>query len=44
MRLATSGGWSAVQMRDVASEARVAIGTVYRYFSSKDRLLLEAMV
>lgn len=31
-------------MRDVASEARVALGTVYRYFSSKDRLLLEAMV
>ncbi len=44
MRLATSGGWDGVQMRDVASEARVALGTVYRYFSSKDRLLLEAMV
>ncbi len=42
--LATSGGWDGVQMRDVASEARVALGTVYRYFSSKDRLLLEAMV
>ena len=44
VRLATSGGWDAVQMRDVAAEAQVALGTVYRYFSSKDRLLLEAMV
>ena len=31
-------------MRDVAAAADVALGTVYRYFSSKERLLLEAMV
>ena len=31
-------------MRDVATAADVALGTVYRYFSSKERLLLEAMV
>ena len=31
-------------MRDVATEANVALGTVYRYFTSKERLLLEAMV
>lgn len=37
-------GFEAVQMRDVATEANVALGTVYRYFTSKERLLLEAMV
>jgi len=43
LELARVGGFDAVQMRDVASEANVALGTVYRYFSSKERLLLEAM-
>lgn len=44
LRLAEQGGFDAVQMRDVATEANVALGTVYRYFTSKERLLLEAMV
>src|SRR5712692_8384856 len=44
LRLAERGGFDAVQMRDVAAEANVALGTVYRYFTSKERLLLEAMV
>jgi AcrR family transcriptional regulator len=43
LRLAADGGFDAVQMRDVATAADVALGTVYRYFSSKERLLLEAM-
>jgi AcrR family transcriptional regulator len=43
LRLAADGGFEAVQMRDVAAVADVALGTVYRYFSSKERLLLEAM-
>jgi AcrR family transcriptional regulator len=43
LELARGGGFDAVQMRDVAAEANVALGTVYRYFSSKERLLLEAM-
>jgi AcrR family transcriptional regulator len=43
LRLAAEGGFDAVQMRDVASAADVALGTVYRYFTSKERLLLEAM-
>src|SRR5579871_5732919 len=43
LRLAGEGGLDAVQMRDVAAAAGVALGTVYRYFSSKERLLLEAM-
>jgi AcrR family transcriptional regulator len=44
LALADKGGFEAVQMRDVATEAGVALGTVYRYFSSKERLLLEANV
>jgi len=43
LRLAGDGGLEAVQMRDVAAAADVALGTVYRYFTSKERLLLEAM-
>ncbi len=42
--LAASGGYDAVQMRDVATTAGVALGTIYRYFSSKDHLLAAAMV
>ncbi|MGB0059600.1 TetR family transcriptional regulator [Candidatus Binatus sp.] len=39
MDLAAHGGYDAVQMRDVAARAKVALGTLYRYFSSKDQLL-----
>jgi len=39
MDLAEEGGYESVQMRDVAARADVALGTVYRYFSSKDQLL-----
>ena len=44
MTLALEGGYDAVQMRDVAARAHVAMGTVYRYFSSKDHLLAAALV
>lgn len=44
MRLAGTGGYDAVQMRDVATEAQVALGTIYRYFSSKDHLLAATLV
>ena len=44
LRLAADGGYDAVQMRDVSTEAGVALGTIYRYFSSKDHLLVAAMV
>jgi AcrR family transcriptional regulator len=40
--LAEEGGYEAVQMRDVAARADVALGTVYRYFTSKDQLLAAA--
>ena len=39
LELAAEGGYDAVQMRDVASRSEVALGTIYRYFSSKDHLL-----
>lgn len=42
--LAAEGGYEAVQMRDVATSAGVALGTIYRYFPSKDALLAAAMV
>ena len=44
MSLALEGGYEAVQMRDVAARADVAMGTVYRYFTSKDHLLAAALV
>jgi len=44
LELGSSGGYDAVQMRDVATTADVALGTIYRYFSSKDHLLAEALV
>src|SRR2546423_12327489 len=41
--LAAEGGYDAVQMRDVAARAEVALGTLYRHYTSKDQLLLAAM-
>src|SRR3954453_4201978 len=40
VRLARQGGYDAVQMRDVAAGAEVALGTLYRHYTSKDQLLL----
>lgn len=44
LELGAEGGYDAVQMRAVASRAGVALGTIYRYFSSKDHLLAAALV
>src|ERR1700734_1631611 len=44
MALGLDGGYDAVQMRDVAARGHVAMGTVYRYFTSKDHLLAAALV
>jgi AcrR family transcriptional regulator len=44
LELGAEGGYDAVQMRDVAARAHVALGTIYRYFPSKDALLLAVMV
>jgi AcrR family transcriptional regulator len=43
VELATEGGYDAVQMREVAERADVALGTLYRYFPSKVHLLVSAM-
>jgi AcrR family transcriptional regulator len=44
MELAAEGGYDTVQMRDISQRAEVALGTIYRYFSSKDHLLAAALV
>jgi AcrR family transcriptional regulator len=41
--LAAEGGYDAVQMREVALRADVALGTLYRYFASKEHLLVSAL-
>ncbi|MET9516493.1 TetR family transcriptional regulator [Streptomyces sp. NPDC002994] len=42
-QLASRGGFDAVQMREVAEAAGVALGTLYRYFPSKVHLLVATM-
>lgn len=42
--LALQGGWDGVQMREVAMRAGVALGTLYRYFPSKEHLLVSVML
>jgi len=42
--LAMAGGWDGVQMREVATRADVALGTLYRYFPSKEHLLVSVML
>jgi AcrR family transcriptional regulator len=41
--LASKGGYDAVQMRTVADQADVALGTLYRYFPSKIHLLVSGL-
>jgi AcrR family transcriptional regulator len=40
---AASGGYQAVQMRAVADQVGIAVGTLYRYFPSKTHLLVSAL-
>src|SRR3984885_9492379 len=44
LALASKGGYEAVQMRTVAEQADVALGTLYRYFPSKIHLLVSGLV
>jgi len=44
IELGSTGGYEAVQMRDVSARSDVALGTIYRYFSSKDHVLAAALV
>lgn len=41
--LASEGGYDAVQMREISDRAGVALGTLYRYFPSKNHLLVSAL-
>src|SRR5215470_13614039 len=43
LALASKGGYDAVQMREVAERADVALGTLCRYFPSKIHLLVSAL-
>lgn len=43
INLVREAGPGAVQMRDVAERSGIALGTVYRYFSSKEHLLAAAL-
>ena len=43
LALASKGGYDAVQMRTVAEQANVALGTLYRYFPSKIHLLVSGL-
>jgi len=43
IELAEKGGFEAVRLRDVAAEADVAIGTLYRHFRSKEDLLIAVL-
>lgn len=43
VELAEKGGFEAVRLRDVASHAEVALGTLYRRFRSKEDLLIAAL-
>ncbi len=43
IELAGQGGYDAVQMREVARHAGVALATLYRYYPSKNQLLLAAV-
>ncbi|MCB9640501.1 MAG: TetR/AcrR family transcriptional regulator [Myxococcales bacterium] len=40
VKLAEKGGFSAVRLRDIAAEAGVALGTVYKRFQSKEDILI----
>ena len=43
IRLAERDGYEAVRLRDVADQANVALGTVYRRFRSKQDILVVAL-
>lgn len=43
LKLAASGGFDNVRQREVAARAKVALGTLYKRFRSKEELLAAAM-
>lgn len=43
MELAAEGGYDAVQMREVARRANVSLSTLYRYYTSKEDLIMDVV-
>jgi AcrR family transcriptional regulator len=43
IELLESGGYDAVQLRDVARRSRVGLGTIYKLFSGRDDLIVSAI-
>lgn len=43
VRLAEEGGFEGMRLRDVADASEVALGTLYKYFRSKEEILLFAL-
>jgi AcrR family transcriptional regulator len=43
VQLAAAGGFQGVRLRDVAQHSGVSLGSVYRYFESKEDMLLAAL-
>ena len=44
LTLLAERAYDKIQVKDVAEEANVALGTLYHYFSSKDHLFAEVLV
>jgi TetR/AcrR family transcriptional regulator, cholesterol catabolism regulator len=44
MRLMINTDYESLQMKDITTEAGVALGTTYRYFNSKDHLVAEGLL
>jgi AcrR family transcriptional regulator len=44
LELASEGGYDAVQVREVARRAGVALRTIYNYYDSRENLVYEAMI
>jgi TetR/AcrR family transcriptional regulator, cholesterol catabolism regulator len=44
LRMMTNTDYESLQMKDITVEARVALGTTYRYFNSKEHLVAEALL
>lgn len=44
LRLLADRDYEQIQVKDVAEEANVALGTVYHYFSSKEHLFAEVLI
>jgi AcrR family transcriptional regulator len=44
LRLMATTPYENLQMKDITVEARVALGTTYRYFNSKEHLVAEALL